>query len=77
MLVNIQSEPACGQNPLQIAQKLSGSDISVRRRTKGRSQRELARRTGIHHRTVQYWEGKAQLDQNAYAVRRMEEALGW
>jgi transcriptional regulator with XRE-family HTH domain len=43
----------------------------------GWSQRELARRSGLHHRAVQYWEGQSALNPRGHAVRRMAEALGW
>jgi transcriptional regulator with XRE-family HTH domain len=56
---------------------LTGEALRARRMAKGWSQRELARRAGIHHRAVQYWERQSALDVRGHAVRRMAEALGW
>lgn len=56
---------------------MTGAELKARRLANGWSQRELARRAGVHHRAVQYWEAKAALDCHAHAVLRMAEALGW
>jgi hypothetical protein len=42
----------------------------------GLGQRELARRAGITHKAVGYWEAKPELDLRGYAVKRIVAALG-
>ena len=56
---------------------MTGDDLKARRLAKGWSQRDLARRADIHHRSVHYWERRDELDPFAYAVKRMAQALGW
>lgn len=56
---------------------MTGDDLKSKRLAKGWSQRELARRSGLHHGAVQYWERQPILDVRGYAVLRMHEALGW
>ena len=56
---------------------MTGSELRRRRQDRGWSQRDLAKRAGIHHRTVQYWEARAKLDPLGDGVKRMAEALGW
>ena len=41
------------------------------------SQRELGRRAGLSHKTVQYWEAKQEVDMQAYAIKRIAKAFGW
>ncbi len=55
----------------------SGQDVRRERIAKGLSARELARLAGVHHRTVGYWEQKADLDFSAYGVRAILGDLGW
>lgn len=56
---------------------MSGAELMQRRQARGWSQRELARRAGLHHRAVQYWERQPALNPRGHAVKRMAEALGW
>lgn len=56
---------------------MTGDKLRAKREAKGWSQRELARRAGVHHRAVQYWEDQALLDANGHAVTLMAEALDW
>ncbi|TDL88023.1 helix-turn-helix domain-containing protein [Meridianimarinicoccus aquatilis] len=52
-------------------------NLSEARVERGLSKRELARRAGITHNAVGYWEAKPELDPHVYAVRRMAAVLGW
>jgi transcriptional regulator with XRE-family HTH domain len=54
----------------------TGNDLRAAREAKGWGLRELARRAGITHRAVAYWEARASLDPRGYAVKRMADALG-
>lgn len=54
-----------------------GKALRDERLQRGWSQRELARRAGIHHRTVQYWESKLVLDLRSWGVDAMAKAMGW
>lgn len=54
----------------------TGADLRAAREAKGRGLRELARRAGITHRAVAYWEARASLDPRGYAVKRMGDVLG-
>ena len=56
---------------------VTGEELRERRTTRGWSQHELARRAGLHHRAVQYWERQPVLDLRGHSVRCMAEALGW
>ncbi len=56
---------------------MTGSDLRDARLHRRWSQRELARRAGLTHKSVQYWERAAALDPFAHAVKRMAEALRW
>jgi hypothetical protein len=55
---------------------MTGDDLRRARLECGWSLRELARRAGITHRAVAYWEARPSLDLRGWAVNRMAEALG-
>ncbi|MFD1750231.1 HGGxSTG domain-containing protein [Salipiger marinus] len=55
---------------------MTGAEFAALRRAAGLSQSDLARRAGCGRHAVSYWEGKRLLDRNAWAVKRMAEALG-
>lgn len=54
----------------------TGADLRAAREANGWGLRELARRAGITHRAVAYWEARASLDPRGYAVKRMADVLG-
>lgn len=54
----------------------TGYALRTARLDQGLGQRELARRAGITHKAVGYWEAKPELDLHAYAVKRIVAALG-
>lgn len=54
----------------------TGAELRAARLTKGWGLRDLARRTGITHRTVAYWEAKPALDRLSHAVKAMAKVLG-
>ena len=54
----------------------TGAHLRAAGEAKGWGLRELARRTGITHRAVAYWEARASLDPRGCAVKRMPDALG-
>jgi transcriptional regulator with XRE-family HTH domain len=56
---------------------MTGEELRRRRMKEGWSQRELAYRSGLHHRAVQYWERQPALNPRGHAVRLLAEALGW
>ncbi|MCU9846693.1 helix-turn-helix domain-containing protein [Defluviimonas sp. WL0024] len=56
---------------------MTGDDLKRERLERGWSQRDLARRAGLHHRSVQYWEGQAEIDPLAHAVQAIARAFGW
>ncbi|MEL6642654.1 MAG: HGGxSTG domain-containing protein [Pseudomonadota bacterium] len=56
---------------------MTGAFLKQARIEAGLSQRGLARRAGVTHKTVQYWEAKAEIDPFAYAMKRIAKALGW
>lgn len=53
-----------------------GNDLKATRLEAGWSQRELARRAGLTHKAVQYWEAKAEVDIDAHGVRAICAAFG-
>jgi transcriptional regulator with XRE-family HTH domain len=55
---------------------MTGAELAALRRAAGLSQSDLARRAGCGRHAVSYWECKRLLDRNAWAVKRMAEALG-
>lgn len=63
-------EPA---TPIRL---MSGTDLQAARLAEGVGVRELARRAGITHKAVQYWEAKPALDLKGHAVKAMADALG-
>ncbi|WP_146111584.1 helix-turn-helix domain-containing protein [Defluviimonas denitrificans] len=56
---------------------MTGDDIRTARIGRGWSQRELARRSSLTHRAVQYWEARSQLDPAAFAVLKIAQAFKW
>lgn len=54
---------------------LTGADLRAARVAAGWGLRELARRAGITHRAVAYWEAKAALDRRGHAVKAMVRVL--
>ncbi|MFD0978207.1 HGGxSTG domain-containing protein [Tropicimonas aquimaris] len=54
----------------------TGADLRTLRKARGFGLRELARRAGITHKALQYWEAKATLDPRGYAVKAIAQALG-
>ena len=56
---------------------MTGDDLKAARLESGWSQRELARRAGLHHRAVQYWEGRTDIDPFAHAMQSIAKAFGW
>lgn len=54
-----------------------GKELKQARLQARLSQRELARRAGLHHATVQYWETKPQVDPHSWGVQRILNALEW
>jgi DNA-binding XRE family transcriptional regulator len=55
---------------------VTGNDLKEARLERGWTQRELARRAGLTHKAVQYWEAKARIDPFAHAVKAIAMAHG-
>lgn len=56
---------------------MTGNDLRQTRLQRGWGRRELARRAGVIHKAVQYWEAKLDVSARAHAVRSIADALGW
>ncbi|MCR9061933.1 MAG: helix-turn-helix domain-containing protein [Rhodobacteraceae bacterium] len=56
---------------------MTGGDLRRARLERGWSQRELARRAGLTHKAVQYWEAKPEVDPRAHAFKAIAAAFGW
>jgi len=54
---------------------MTGAELTALRRAAGMTQSQLAARAGIGRHAVTYWEAKAKVDRNAWAVRRMAGVL--
>jgi len=56
---------------------MTGAELRAARLERGWAQRELARRAGLAHRTIQYWEAKREIDPFAHAMKAIAKAMGW
>lgn len=54
---------------------MTGAELAIIRKAAGLSQTELAQRVGIGRHAVSYWECKAKVERDAWAVERMAEVL--
>ena len=52
-------------------------DLTRLRNAKGWSQRELAKRAYVHHKTVQYWEAQGTLNWDSLALHCIADVLEW
>ncbi|MBS0122525.1 helix-turn-helix domain-containing protein [Thetidibacter halocola] len=55
---------------------MTGADLRAARLAQGWSLRELARRAGVSHRAVAYWEARPRIDPRGHAPKLLTEALG-
>jgi transcriptional regulator with XRE-family HTH domain len=54
---------------------MTGEELRLARLEYGWSQREMARRAGLTHKAVQYWEGRPEINFASAAVRAMARAM--
>jgi transcriptional regulator with XRE-family HTH domain len=69
--------PKAGGATTAGVEAMTGAELQTARAEAGWSQRELARRAGIHRSTVQYWEAKAGVDPLSWSMKRIARAFGW
>lgn len=62
---------------MTVPSRFHGAELKRRREGKGWSQRELARRAGLRHGTVQYLERRGELNQNCRGILACARALRW